>query len=188
MPKLQFKYFFWWRFIKFFCPACGTKIERKQSIQKTNSIVKHTNDDIDDILEIANQFILNNDYGNASKKYSDAINIEPNNCIALFGLYVCEMHRIEDLYVSGYYEASSINIKEIIHNIEEKYYDKACNNANDDKKIEFSQKRDELKKTLTVYHVKNKSNSNKDFNIIMFIILLILFWPLAILYYITSNR
>lgn len=94
-----------------FCPACGTKIEREMPIKTNVVTLTKMCDNIDLILNIANEFMKNNDFVNAKKKYEDALNIEPSNPNALFGIYLCELYRIEDLYNQNYYESSSVNIK-----------------------------------------------------------------------------
>lgn len=168
-----------------FCPACGTKIEKEETIINNNITIIQQSEIVDSVIKSVEELMNNQNYEKALERLNDIFMKYPNDYRLLFMIYVCEINKINKLYLENYYSHSSLKLKDIIKDVEEKYYNHAYNYAPNDIKEQFSNERNKLYESTDV--LKAKSNSiykTSNFNVIVFVLLLVIFFPAAIVYWI----
>lgn len=172
---------------KCYCSACGSEIVVSDNTVNNNTynnvtiehqtVIKQS-ESIDDLLKVADAFLNNNDYEKAEKKYDEVINIDPNDCRGLWGMFECEIIRINKSYLEKGYFNYPNDLDTAIENACKRYYEYVLRYASDFEKQTYKKKYEELTKRIEVFRWKKK----KKINIVVFIILLIVFWPAAFVY------
>ena len=168
---------------KVVCKYCGHELVIQEAIQK---VVVDGIATFDSLLLAAQQaFDYDEDFDKALKTYKEALKLRPDDYRVLWGLFLCEMQSIMFWYTRKGYVQFEGDIDSCIKEAIIKYGEKAILYAPEETKLYY---REMIEKYKNIFKSTPKhKEKNTSFNWVLFVILLIVFWPCAIIYLIVKK-